>query len=281
LGLNQVSNEEKLVIAMIGIGNSELLTTGFMDKYLDWLINILKFTGMTFSSIFLILFIIYLIINVLLNLLSDIPIIKGVLRLLEYLLIPGPIMHSVWHVFAAKKLNIQTEHQYNFGFAWSRSAIKLVDRLKNLREAVIFFWAPIMNIFVIVFWVFPGIFLFQWLDSLLDRTVFYWIWLYILLSLVIFGLPSVSDLLNPLQITIVKTPEFYLFVIFYVILAPITLVLWGYGMTIIFSLGYAIIAFYEVHKIAKKEENRLAKSHDKILQKTKTVYILTDSNTPE
>ncbi len=266
---------------MIEIVNSELLTTSFMDKYLDWLINILKFTGMSFSSIFLILFVLYLIINVLFNLLIEIPIIKGIVRLFEYLFIPGPIMHMVWHVFAAKKLNIQTEHQYNFGYGWSRSAIKLVDRIKNLREAVIFFWAPIMNLFVIIFWVFPGIFLFQWLDSLIDKTVFYWIWLYILISLVIFGPPSITDLLNPFQITIIKTPEFYIFVISYVILAPVTLVLWGYGITILFSLVYAITAFYEIHKIAKKEENRLAKSHDKILQKTKTVYIVTDSETPE
>jgi hypothetical protein len=59
-----------------------------------------------------------------------------------------------------------------------------------------------------------------------------------------------------------------------VLIAPITLVLWGYGITIIFSLIYAIIAFYEVRKIAKKEEKRLASKFDKTFRQTEYKYIV-------
>jgi len=202
------------------------------------------------------------------------PFLKGLLKILEFLLLPGTILHNIWHVLAAKRLNIPTEQVYNFGYGFSRSAIKINRSFKNLRESLLFFWAPFLNVFVIIGWVFPGVFLFQWLDSLIEPTIFYWVWLYILFALIIFGLPDAADLANPFMITIVKTPEFYLFVIFYVILAPFTLVLWGYGITVIFSLVYAITAFYEIHRIAQKEENRLAKTYDKIYKKTETKYII-------
>ena len=246
-----------------------------LESYLDWLKNILRLTGMTFSSIFLICFIIWLVINLILIFLAELfPFVKGVIRILEFILIPGTLMHNVWHVIAAKRLNLQTETQVSFGYGWSRVGIKLSSRLKNLREGIIFFWAPIMNIFVITVWIIPGMILFQWLDTMIDKTVFYWIWLYVLFSLVVFGLPDAADLLNPLQITISKTPEFYLFIVFYVVIAPITLVLWGYGITIIFSLIYAIITFYEVRKIAKKEENRLAQKFDKTFKQIEYKYIV-------
>jgi len=196
---------------MIGIGNTLLQTNGIFDNYLDWLLNILKFTGMTYSTIFLVIFIIWLTVNLVLSLLCDIiPFIRGVVRILEFLLLPGSIMHMVWHVFAAKKLNIQTEHIVNFGYGWSRAGIKLTGRITNLRQAIIFYWAPILNLPLIVGWVIPGMFLFQWLDTLIDKTVFYWIWLYILFSLVVYGLPDMADLVNPFQITIVKTYNYIL-----------------------------------------------------------------------
>jgi hypothetical protein len=249
-----------------------------IQKYIEWLSNILRLTGMTFSSIFLFIFIIWLVFNLLLSLLAEvIPFIKGIIVVLELLLLPGSIMHMVMHVFVAKKLNIETEMIHSFGYGWSRTGIKLDRRIKNLREALLFFWAPLLNLPVIIGWVIPGMLLFQWLDTLIDNTVFYWIWLYVLFSLVIFGLPDIYDLTNPFMITVVKTPEFYLFTVFYVIIAPVTLVLWGYGITIIFSLIYAIVMFYEVHKISKKEENRLAGRYDKTFKKTEVKYIITDS----
>jgi hypothetical protein len=251
-----------------------------IDKYVDWLSNILKLTGMTFSSIFLFIFIIWLVFNLLISILAEvIPFIKGILSILELLLLPGSIMHMVMHVFVAKKLNIQTEPIHSFGYGWSRTGITLTRRIKNLREAILFFWAPLLNLPVIIGWVIPGMLLFQWLDTLIENTVFYWIWLYILFSLVLFGLPDIYDLTNPFMVTIVKTPEFYLFVVFYVIMAPITLVLWGYGITIIFSLIYAIVMFYEVHKISNKEEKRLGSKYDKTFRQAKTKIIVVDSDT--
>lgn len=245
-----------------------------LENYLDWLKNILKVTGMTFGSLFLILFIVELVIYLILAFANSIPFLKGIVRILEIILLPGSLMHMVWHVFAAKKLNLTSEQVVSFGYGWSRVGIRINGRIKNMREAIIFFWAPIMNVFVIILWIIPGMILFQWLDTMLNSTVFYWIWIYFLVSLVVFGLPDFSDLVNPFQISIVKTPEFYLFIVFYVIIAPITLVLWGYGITIIFSIIYAIIALYEVRNISKKEEKRLAKSFDKILKQTEYKYIV-------
>ncbi len=253
------------------------------DGYLDWLQNILKFTGMSLGAIFLFLAIFYLVMNLLLVMLAEmIPMIKGVLVLLEFLLLPGTLMHLVWHVFAAKKMNIPSEHVGNMGYGWSRSGIRLVRDLASLREAIIFYYAPIMNVPVIIGWVMPGMLLFQWLDSLIENTVFYWIWLYILVSLVMFGLPDLADLVNPFQISIIKTPEFFIFVMFYIIIAPTTLVFWGWGITVIFSLLYAISTFYEVNNISKHEEKRLMKTFDKYFATTKTITkapprVLTDS----
>jgi hypothetical protein len=275
---------------MLGIGKTIIETNAVgIQDYIDWLANILKVTGMTLSSIFLFIFIIWLILNLLLSFLAEvIPFIKGILRSLELLLLPGSIMHLVMHVFVAKKLNLASEPIYNFGYGWSRSGIKIVGRIKNLREAVFFYWAPLLNLPVIIVWVIPGMLLFQWLDTLTNNTVFYWIWLYVFFSLVMFGLPDLADLTNPFLVTIVKTPEFYLFIVFYVIIAPVTLVLWGYGITIILSLIFAITMFYEVMKISKKEENRLAKKFDKVFERTEsssmskpTYIIVPDSEYPE
>ncbi|MCE7743955.1 MAG: hypothetical protein GPJ52_02345 [Candidatus Heimdallarchaeota archaeon] len=245
-----------------------------LENYLDWLTNILKVTGMTFGSLFLLLFIVELVIYLILAFANSIPFLKGIVRILEIILLPGSLMHMVWHVFAAKKLNLTSEQVVSFGYGWSRVGIRINGRIKNMREAIIFFWAPIMNVFVIILWIIPGMLLFQWLDTKMNSTVFYWIWIYFLVSLVVFGLPDFADLVNPFQISIVKTPEFYLFIVFYVIIAPITLVLWGYGITIIFSIIYAIVALYEVRNISKKEETRLAKSFDKILKQTEYKYIV-------
>ena len=183
-------------------------------------------------------------------------------------------MHIVWHSFAAKKLDIPLEVSHNFNFGISRTGIKLNRSFKNLRESIIFFYAPFLNLLLLAGWVFPGMFLFQWLDTMSNTSVFYWIWLYIFFSLIMFGMPDLADLTNPFLITVVKTPEFYLFVFFYTILAPITLVLWGYGITIVFSLVYAIVGFYEVQKIAKIEEKRLAKDFDKMFKRTEYKYIV-------
>ncbi len=261
---------------MLDLGTSIVdINTSIFENYLDWVKNILKLTGMTFSSIFLLCFIIWLVINLIVIFLAELfPFVKGILRILEFILIPGTLMHNVWHVFAAKKLNLPAETQVSFGYGWSRVGITLTGRLRNLRQGIIFFWAPMMNILVITIWIIPGMILFQWFDTMIDNTVFYWIWLYVLFSLVIFGLPDAADLLNPFQITIAKTPEFYLFIVFYVLIAPITLVLWGYGITVIFSIIYAIITFYEVRKIAIKEEKRLATKWDKTFEKTRYKYIV-------
>ncbi|NHK32562.1 MAG: hypothetical protein FK730_14510 [Asgard group archaeon] len=257
---------------MLGIGKTIIETNAVsIQDYIDWLANILKLTGLTLSSIFLFIFIFWLIINLLFSFLAEvIPFIKGILRSLELLLLPGSIMHLVMHVFVAKKLNMPSQPMYSFGYGWSRSGIKLVGRIKNLREAVLFYWAPLLNLPVIIVWVIPGMLLFQWLDTLTNNTIFYWIWLYVFFSLVMFGLPDMPDMINPFMVTIVKTPEFYLFIVFYVVIAPVTLVLWGYGITIILSLIFAITMFYEVMKISKKEENRLAKKFDKVFERTES-----------
>ncbi|MCK5298512.1 MAG: hypothetical protein KAJ76_06375 [Candidatus Heimdallarchaeota archaeon] len=268
---------------MIDIGSLIINTNAvILENYLDWLKNILRVTGMTIGSLFLTLFIVELVIYLILSFASSIPFLKGIVRILELILLPGSLMHMVWHVYAAKKLNLTTEQVVSFGYGWSRVGIRINGRIKNMRHAFIFFWAPIMNVLVIIFWIIPGMLLFQWLDTKLNSTVFYWIWIYVLVSLLVFGLPDFADLVNPFQISIVKTPEFYLFIVFYVIIAPITLVLWGYGITIIFSLLYAIIALYEVRKISKKEEERLAKKFVKVFSETRTVgppvVILADNN---
>ena len=89
------------------------------------------------------------------------------------------------------------------------------------------------------------------------------------MSLLVYGLPSIMEIVAPLQISLVKTPEFYLFIVFYVIIAPTTLIFWGSGITIIFSLLYAISAFYEVKKISEKETERIALGLDKVYHGTK------------
>jgi len=258
---------------MINIGIELVSSTNavILENYLDWLKNILNLTGMTVGSIFLVLFIIYLVIDLLFAVLAEvIPFIKGILRILEYLLIPGSLMHMVWHVYAAKKLNYTTEQHISFGFGWSRVGIKVNQPFKNMREGILFFWAPLMNLPIIIAWVMPGMLLFQWLDTLIGKDVFYWIWLYVLFSLVVFGLPDIVDLFGPLQISIIKVPEFYLFVVFYVIIAPMTLILWGWGITVIFSLLYGISMFYAVNKISKKESDRLSLVFHKYFSKKET-----------
>ncbi|MEA2071691.1 MAG: hypothetical protein U9O98_10440 [Asgard group archaeon] len=236
-----------------------------LQDYLDWIIQFLKLTGMTLASVLLIILIVYLFVNVFLSMLTEIiPIIKGLMIILEYIFLPGSLMHNVWHVYALKRLNIPVKQQASFGWGWSRTAIRVSRPTKNFRESLIYFWAPLMNIPVIIVWIIPGMLLFEWLDSLVNSSVFYWLWLYILVSLIIRGLPDVQDLINPLQITVNKTPEFYLFVMYYIIIAPITLILWGWGLTIIFSLFYAILLYYEVGKIASKEERRLSTKFDNI-----------------
>ena len=274
-------NEEKHMIGNPVKAILEVNAVG-IDDYIVWLKNILKVTGLSVSSLFLFIFIFWLVLNVLLAILVEVlPLLKAIVRILEFLLLPGSLMHMVWHVFAAKKLNIPTEQQVSFGYGWSRAGIKLDGRLKTLREGIIFFWAPIMNLPILIGWVIPGMVLFQWLDTLMDGNVFYWIWFYVLISLLIYGLPDMADLVNPFQITVVKTPEFYLFTVFYVIIAPITLLFWGWGITIIFSLIYAITSFYEIQKISKKEEQRLGSKWDKVLSKKPSapqsgIVIITD-----
>ena len=92
------------------------------------------------------------------------------------------------------------------------------------------------------------------------------------------GLPNVVDLFAPLQISIIKVPEIYLFVVFYVIIAPMTLIFWGWGITVIFSLLYGISSFYAVNKISKKESDRLSKVfHKYFSKKEKTTPIAAPS----
>jgi len=257
---------------------SQVQISSVLQDNLVWMKNILKYLGLSFSSLFLFLFIIWLIVNVFASLLRELPLFKAIFGVLEYFMIPGTIMRSVWRVFILKKLNYSTEQQINFSFGWIRFAIKIKQPFKSMRDAFLFFYAPVINVFVIIIWIIPGALLFEWLDSLIGQTIFYWIWLYFLLSLVLMGLPAIHDLLAPLQTSIVKTPEFYIFLIFYVLLAPITLVLWGWGITVIFSLFYAITAIYEVEKISRKETHRLSLAFDKFFAKGKSK---TKSATPQ
>ncbi|MBD3193056.1 MAG: hypothetical protein GF308_20635 [Candidatus Heimdallarchaeota archaeon] len=253
-----------------------------IDRYIEWLLTILKYTGLSLGSIILVVFVIWLVINLVIAMLVEfIPILKGIVASLEFIFLPGSLMHMVWHVFALKKLNYKTEHVVSFGWGWSRAGIRMDEPLKSMRDAVLFFYAPILNLPIIIGWVVPGMILFQWLDSLIEGTIFYWIWLYVLLSLIIFGLPDLADLTNPLQISIVKTPEFYLFVVFYVLIAPVTLIFWGWGLTIIFSLLYAISSIYEVEKISRNETKRLAMTWDKVFSEKVPVYIIVPKEADE
>jgi len=260
---------------------SVIVINSIFEDYITWMKNIVLFTGMSLGSILLFIFAFWLILNVIMSLIAEFfPFLRGIIKLRQFLLLPGSLMHMVWHVFAAKKLNMPMEQVYVFGFGWSRGSLKLSKRIDNLRQAIIFFWAPLMNILIIILLIMPGALLFQWLDTIINNTVFYWIWVYLLFSLIIEGLPDIADLVNPFHITIVKTPEFYLFIVFYIVLAPITLIFWGWGITMIFSLIYAITALYEVSYISKKEGQRLAKKFDKMFTETVTpvnpVVILTD-----
>ena len=255
-----------------------------LDSYIEWLKNLLKITGLSFSSVLLFFFIFWISINLLLSILAEIiPMIKGLILIMEYIFLPGSLMRMVWRVFSLKKLNYKTEQIVSFGWGWSRYGIKVDKPFKTVREGLIFFWSPLMNIPVIIGWIIPGMLLFQWLDTLIDGDIFYWIWLYVLVSLLLFGVPSIMDIFAPLQITVVKTPEFYLFIMFYVIIAPITLIFWGWGITAILTLIYAVIGFYEVEKISKNETKRLSQEFDSYFSKTSTkkiksppVVIITD-----
>ena len=135
------------------------------------MLNILKITGRSIGTIILFIFTFSIMINVLLAMLVNfLPFLKGIVVILEYILLPGSLMHTVWHVFALKKLNYPTEQTIAFGLGWSRTGIVLKHDLKNMREGMIFFWAPILNLPIIVGWVMPGAFLFQWLDTLIEGT---------------------------------------------------------------------------------------------------------------
>lgn len=246
-----------------------------LDQYTEWLLTVLKYTSLSLGSIVLVIFIVWLVVNLVISMLVElVPILKGIVASLEYIFLPGSLMHMVWHIFVLKKLNYKTEQVVSFGWGWSRAGISIDASFKNMRDAMLFFYAPILNLPIIIAWVAPGMILFQWLDSLVEGTIFYWIWLYVLLSMILFGLPDLPDIVNPLQISLVKTPEFYLFVVFYVIIAPVTLIFWGWGLTIIFSLLYAISSIYEVEKISKKETQRLAKTWDKVFSEKVPVYII-------
>ncbi len=235
-----------------------LIETVTIKNYVDWLLNIIKITGMSLGSIILFIFIFSIVINVLIAMLVNfLPFLKGIVVILEYLMLPGSLMHMVWHVLALKRLKYPTTQTIAFGLGWSRTGIRLKKQLKSVREGIIFFWAPILNLPIIVGWVMPGAFLFQWLDTLVEGTVFYWIWFYVLISMLVFALPDIHDLFGPLYVSLVKVPEFYLFTVFYVIIAPTTLILWGWGITIIFSLLYLITAFYEIERISRYETLRL------------------------
>jgi hypothetical protein len=183
-------------------------------------------------------------------------------KLFEFVFLPGTIMRNVWKVFMLKKLNYKTEEQTAFSFGYIRYGIRIKQPFRSMRDSFLFFYSPAINFLVILIWIIPGALLFEWLDVLIGQTVFYWIWLYFLASLILMGLPEFFELVAPIQTSIVKTPEFYIFVIFYVVLAPLTLVLWGWGITVIFSLFYAITTIYEVEKISRKETQRLSKAFD-------------------
>jgi hypothetical protein len=242
---------------------------GVLQNYIDWLLNFLRVTGLSIGSLVLFLFIFWLVVNVVLSLLAEIlPMIKRLISLFEYIFFPGSLMSVVWRIFVLKKLNIPTEQKVSFSWGWMRAAINVERSFQSTREAFLFFYAPFLNLLVIAIWIMPGILLFEWLDTLINGTVFYWIWIYVLISLVIMGLPGIVAMFAPLQVSVIKTPEFYLFVIFYVLIAPLTLILWGWGLTVIFSLLYAISAFYEIEKISRKEAQRLYLNWDKVFKKT-------------
>jgi len=251
----------------------KLEISSILQDNVEWMKNILKYLGLSFGSIFLFLFIIWLVVVVLMGFLQDLPLIKTFFRIIEIILLPGTIMRMVWRVFVLKKLNYKTDEQTAFSFGYIRYGIKIKQPFKSLRDSFLFFYAPAINILVIVIWIIPGALLFEWLDAVIGQTIFYWIWVYFLISLVIMGLPTFYELIAPIQTSIVKTPEFYIFVIFYVVLAPLTLVLWGWGITVIFSLFYAITSIYEVEKISQKENFRLSKTFDKYFSRKEKTTI--------
>ncbi|MHA1124761.1 MAG: hypothetical protein ACTSO7_04055 [Candidatus Heimdallarchaeota archaeon] len=258
---------------MPNLVDTTLEASSILQDNLEWMKIILKYLSLSFSSLFLLLFTIWLVVGVLFSLIREFPLIKVFHNVLDYILLPGTLMRCVWRVFVLKKMNYTTEQQMSFSFSWIRFAIRINQPFKSMRDAFFYFYAPAINVLVIIVLIIPGALLFEWLDAVIGQSVFYWIWLYLLLSMTIKGLPYLHDLIAPIQTSVVKTPEFYIFIIFYVLLAPLTLVLWGWGITVIFSLFYTITAIYEVEKISRKETHRLSLVFDKYFSRKEKTTI--------
>jgi hypothetical protein len=244
--------------------------TDYFQQLIDWMLQFLRITGLSFSFFFVLAIAFWIFYRGILALLADmVPILKGFIAITEYLFFPGALMKCVWRVFALKRLSITTEQRVSFSWGWTRIAISVEQPLKSVREGFFFFYAPLLNIPVIIAWTFLAGMLFNWLGTISDSVLFYWLWLYVLVSLVLTGLPELPDLFGPFQITVVKTPEFYIFLIYLILISSATLVFWGWGLTLIFSLVYSIFALYEVEKISRMETKRLAKEFDKMFTQIK------------
>lgn len=244
----------------------------------EWMLQFITITNVPFY-VFVLMFIFFrLFIEVVLVMLEKpFPIVRVIRRSMEYLFLPGSLMKSVWRVFTLKRLNITTAQTVSFSWGWIRYGIKVEQPFKSTRQAFFFFYSPFLNIPVIIGWVLLATPLFQWLDLITNFNMgkfplqpFNALWLYVLISLILTGLPDIPELFGPLQITVVKTPEFYIFLIYLIFISYPTIIFWGYGIPSLFALIYSIFAVYEVEKISRLETKRLAKEFDKMFTRTKS-----------
>ncbi|MCG3217512.1 MAG: hypothetical protein KAR35_00815 [Candidatus Heimdallarchaeota archaeon] len=123
----------------------------------------------------------------------------------------GGIMHSYWHIFAARLLGYNVRHGFNI--MWNRDEISSIGITLNdgsspgrVRNAFLIGYAPILNVVIII-----GLFI---VHPIMKEYIVQYvppvdiIWSYVLLSLFLYGLPDMTDLVLPIEAFLVNYPFF-------------------------------------------------------------------------
>ncbi|MHA1912407.1 MAG: hypothetical protein ACTSYA_12020 [Candidatus Kariarchaeaceae archaeon] len=130
-------------------------------------------------------------------------------RILRIIFFFGGMMHSYWHIFAARLLGYHVN--FNFLVVWNQQDVSAfgitLNRNRqpgNLKDAFLIGYAPSINLLIIagLLALWP---LMEENQEIIPPPIL-WIWAFILLSLFLFGTPDVTDLLLPLEALMVYYP---------------------------------------------------------------------------
>jgi len=123
----------------------------------------------------------------------------------------GGIMHSYWHIFAAKLLGYNVRH--TFTIVWQRDDISSMGIALSdgrtpgkIRNAFLIGYAPIMNFLLIIVLAFFRLMI---RDTLIESVPpINWVWTFIFVNLLFVGLPDITDLILPIESLFVNYPFF-------------------------------------------------------------------------